>query len=165
MALVPVYHTPEANAELTFYSGEIGIAGLPSVRATGDLSMQWMPSPRVTFEGRTLAGSLDLGRHRVRLPEQGPPGIGHVISVNGDEFRWMADTGPGIGAGPVSSLLFHVLNFPWLMGRTITPSSDTSSFWSGRLHLDSPHWEITLDPVKDLSSPSSALRQSLVATG
>lgn len=162
VGLVPTFETPVANADLTFYSGEVDIAGTHSTRATGELSIKWMPSPRLAFEGRTIAGSLELGRQHLHLPLKGVPGVGPVVSINGEEFRWTADIGPQVGAGPVTSLLFHVLNLPWFMGRTITSSKGNGAFWSGRMQLDSAGWEVTVDPVKDLSSSESTLRRSLL---
>jgi hypothetical protein len=164
MALEPQYVTPAPNDDVTLYKGPLTfIQGEDVVRGSGRVFVRWLPIPDIAFSvvAEDDQGHMAVFRQRIR-PGPGTLTIGDLVAgTDCYVVRAPHEVRDGIGTakvegrcGPivfgdgdqVSSVTFHVVNFPPYRGSTISARrSGNNATWGGRIQSAIGDWVITLD--------------------
>jgi len=168
-AVTPVFHTPQANAEIPLYEGSLKLHhGGRSNPGRGNVQISWLPTPRIAFDMRiepAVQVSLLEDESKLELVEQRP---GKLVDaqVRGTELFIGQPSLPASGVihdwldggqVPIQRLVFHVPNFRKCKGEAVR---DGRGFRGGRATAEFGAWQIVIDEVSD-----KAAAKDLTATG
>ncbi len=171
-AIIPPYQTPSPNQSIELYRGPM-LVSQASATAHGDglLVLNWLPSPRLEFslDLPDFSTPIEDGQAILTLPQRSASA---QILVTSHNYGWskssvhsyhriggIVSDRLAIDAGRrLTSLVFHLTNFPGYLGSRIRNSAQG---WHGRATLSAANWRITLDSVPKLSD----LERTLSAAG
>jgi hypothetical protein len=174
-ALLPVYHSQEANENIYLYQGPLALTRRNlAVSGPGAILLQWLPAPKVGFhiEGRISSGQAtpDFSKSRIEVESIGLTGEALETRSNFNLIRAGAGNtyeAQGTFVGPlhvrhskagVSRILFHLPNFFNYVGSPVAAGS--SAGWrSSRLILEMDRWRITLDGIEGLKALVDSLKE------
>src|SRR6266540_5588774 len=164
-AIRPIYTTPNPNDRVLLYEGDIEVhqSNQPRTTENGSLYISCLPNFDVDFELPEIEGNIynDEDVH-LKIPS---------INLSGDAFLRNVVFGnkhacTGTFRKPVyrgnlalsDCIIFHVINFPGYAGEHIR-DSEATTFWNGRLNMQSSTWVLTLDRVREGGQLIKALKR------